>query len=836
VLSFIGGYERQAAMKIKRKTKFIVLSVVLLLLGVFIFSLVIPVNSAITVRVGVYENQPKIFTDQGKVSGFWPDIIGYIASIQGWQIEYVHGTWAECLARLENNEIDIMPDVAYTTERAQKYTFSQEAVYVSWSMVYTQAGINIQSIIDLQGKTIAVLEGSVNVEGPDGIKTLTRNFGIDCTFIYTDSYVNVFEMLDNKEADAGVVSKDFGYSHEKDYGVARTAIIFQPAQLYFAFPKQSSITSYLTGVIDYRLTQMKGDENSIYYQSLNQWLGINVEQKTVFPGWVEWTLLGVVILALILGAGTYLLRFQVKRKTKELADDIAKRNKMEKELSESEERFRRVLENIPDVVVLYDTDLRIQYINEATRKITGQSTAYFLGHRDEEILPPEVYNTYMPTLKETLLTRKIHSIDVEITLPGTGYRFLFITCIPLLDEKGGVREIVAITHDITERKQTEAKIRESEEKLHLILETIPLGLAVADTEGKIFQVNREAIRLSGYSEQELIGKKSLELLIDMDCEKGEENLRKTIETGYSESNQYTLRKKDGYEFPAEVYRALVKDTSGKIIGIVYIVQDITERLQAMEEHQKNIEYKEIDRMKTNLLSTVSHELRTPLAGIKGYVTLLLDYYTKLKKTQKWESLEAIDDSTDRLTELIEHLLDMSRLDSGLFKLHLVPVDAHDVIATAIKEAKMRAPNYHFSITMASRLPEVTADAKRLRQVIDNLLDNAIKYSAEGTEINIKAEVKAGELKISVIDQGRGIPEGEKDKIFDRFYRIEEKLKKDPGGLGLGLSLCKALVEAHGGHIRVESEEGKGSTFYFTIPLAKDKNARDINPPAKQLSF
>jgi signal transduction histidine kinase len=115
---------------------------------------------------------------------------------------------------------------------------------------------------------------------------------------------------------------------------------------------------------------------------------------------------------------------------------------------------------------------------------------------------------------------------------------------------------------------------------------------------------------------------------------------------------------------------------------------------------------------------------------------------------------------------------------------------------------------------------VTADARRLRQVIDNLLDNAIKYSPEGTEITVRAEVKAEELLVSVADLGRGIPAAELNKIFDRMYRIEQRLGKDPGGLGLGLSLCKALVEAHGGRIWVESQVEKGSTFFFTIPLKK----------------
>jgi PAS domain S-box-containing protein len=390
------------------------------------------------------------------------------------------------------------------------------------------------------------------------------------------------------------------------------------------------------------------------------------------------------------------------------------------------------------------------------------------------------------------------------------------------------RRTKELAEDVAKRGKTEKELRESEEKLRLILETIPQGLAVSDMEGKIIQVNRAATRLTDYSNKELIGKKYRELFVENDRNRVVESLKKTIETGYSGSNIYTLRKKDSSELPVEMNRTLVKDQAGNIIGTLAMIEDITERRQAEEEHRKNIEYRELDRLKTNILSTVSHELRTPLASIKGYSSLLLMYDRRLNNAQKRESLEAIDRSTDRLTELIEHLLDMSRLDAGLLRLNLEAVKPSNIFLVAVSEAKLRSPKYKFKVEINRRLPALTADSKRLRQVIDNLLDNAIKYSPEGTEITIRAEVKAEELRVSVADQGQGIPVDEIDKIFDRMYRIEQRLGKDPGGLGLGLSLCKALVEAHGGRIWVESQVDKGSTFYFTIPLKKEKQ----NAPKK----
>ena len=222
--------------------KVLILVICLMLLLPAVLSSAVSADNTIVVRVGVYENEPRIFTDdQGKISGFWPDIIEYIAEKEGWQIEYVRGTWSECMTRLENHEIDMMPNVAYSTEGAVKFDYSKEPAYVTWAIVYEAAGVNVVNVLDLEGKRVAVMEGANNVEGQDGIKAIVDNFNVNCTFNYLDSYVQVFEMLDSKEADAGVVGKDFAYTQAMNYNVIQTPIMFQPAELYFAFPKGSGL-------------------------------------------------------------------------------------------------------------------------------------------------------------------------------------------------------------------------------------------------------------------------------------------------------------------------------------------------------------------------------------------------------------------------------------------------------------------------------------------------------------------------------------------------------------------------------------------------------------------
>jgi len=257
------------------------------------------------------------------------------------------------------------------------------------------------------------------------------------------------------------------------------------------------------------------------------------------------------------------------------------------------------------------------------------------------------------------------------------------------------------------------------------------------------------------------------------------------------------------------------DKEGKPIRMVGTVQDITDIKRLWE---KVAEYEELSRLKSDILSTVSHELRTPLAIIKGYSTMLLDYTQKLSSKEKAEHLRSIDNATDRLTELVDHLLDMSRLDAGLLKLDMAFTSISKVIEKTVAEASLRAPKHNIASHVGGRLPRVNIDIKRIRQVLDNLIDNAYKYSEEGTEVVVSAQREGKELVVSVADQGAGIHAQEVNRVFDRMYSAEKRLTMGGEGLGLGLAISKGLVEAHGGRIWVESKRGKGSTFYFTLPL------------------
>ena len=244
-----------------------------------------------------------------------------------------------------------------------------------------------------------------------------------------------------------------------------------------------------------------------------------------------------------------------------------------------------------------------------------------------------------------------------------------------------------------------------------------------------------------------------------------------------------------------------------------------DNLHLLDETRKVAALRELDRMKTELLGTVSHELRTPLGSIKGYATTLLTHGNKLRKDEQREFLEIIDSEADRLRDLIENLLDLSRLEAGVLRIDCQPARLGRTARELVRKVQLASAQHEIRLDWPEDDPLVRADEKRVYQVIQNLVTNAVKYSPDGGHVTLSAHVNRHELVITVSDEGLGLPAAEIDRIFDRFHRVQSEVSRGIGGTGLGLAICKGLVEAHGGSIWAESDgEGRGSTFRFTLPL------------------
>ena len=240
-----------------------------------------PPNAPLTIRVGAYDNPPKVYRNpDGLVVGIFPDLLDMIAFEEGWQIEYVFGSWSQCLRNLENGTIDLMVDIAQSKERGQKFDFSDETVFLNWGSVYSARGTFIESFLDLRGKSVAVVRDDIHTVGENGIRQLDRNFELGLSYVEADSYREVFELLAASRADAGVVNRLFGSIHAKGYQIAQSPLIFNPVQLKFAVPKCSALGKTLIQRIDAQIAKAKQDTTSLYHEIINTYLaGIEFQRK-----------------------------------------------------------------------------------------------------------------------------------------------------------------------------------------------------------------------------------------------------------------------------------------------------------------------------------------------------------------------------------------------------------------------------------------------------------------------------------------------------------------------------------------------------------------------------
>ena len=246
------------------------------------------------------------------------------------------------------------------------------------------------------------------------------------------------------------------------------------------------------------------------------------------------------------------------------------------------------------------------------------------------------------------------------------------------------------------------------------------------------------------------------------------------------------------------------DKSGELWGGVLLIQDITE--QKRMEHAKD-----------EMLSSVSHEMRTPLTAMLGFIEFLLE--NEVDKEQERDFLQTVLRETQRLNDLISNFLDLQRLSADLENYQLEPFAVSTLLNESSHLFAMASRKHRIIVECPDRLPKVMGDSKRLQQVMKNLLSNAIKYSPAGGTITLGAHQEGNEIVVSVKDEGLGIPQQALTKIFTRFYRVDDSDRRIPGGIGLGLALVKEMVKAHGGRVWAESTIRKGSTFYFTLPLA-----------------
>ncbi len=771
-------------------------------------------SSPLVIRVGAYENQPKIFTDEtGEIVGLFPDVLNSIARKEGWALKYVPGTWSQCLKRLEANQIDLMVDVAFSEKRARKYYFSNETFLVNWATVYTDQKQSIESLVDLRGKKIAVMRGSIHTEGEGGIKKLALEFDIECSFIEVDNYKEVFELLHKGEADAGIVNRIFGALFADDYDLRKTSIIFNPRHLKFAFPKDSAIAHVLAKKIDANLRRLKGNPDSIYNRAVYVYLS-GLPREMLFA------------------------KSEMTKPEKRIL------------LTTAEKAWIR---EHPVIRLGVDPEFApFEYVS-SDGTYSGITSDYIKILNQRLGLDMQVAKGL--TWEESVAWAKTRKIDVLPCVAPTQERKQFFKfSVPYINFH---RVIITRTdtpflsglNDITDMRVAVQRDTSHEGYLrdhtyiepHLFKTQQDALLAVSNGQVQAFigniasstywirKLNLTNLKVAAPVSQET---QNLHFAVRSDWPVLVRILNKGLASISPEEENDIRRRWVNIEYKPGIAPRLVWRYLLQIAGVALIILLITlwwnfrlkKEIEKRTEIDKklfeaNQNLKKLDQLKSMFIASMSHELRTPLNSIIGFTGVIVQGMTGPLNAKQQDHLTRVYNSAKHLLALITDVIDISKIEAGRIDVFTEDIILSEVISEAVIniDPQLKAKNLEIDISVPADL-QMRTDRKRLLQCLINYLSNAVKYTETG-RIGVKARTCEENVEILVSDTGIGIPPEDQIRLFEAFERLDSHLRVKAGGTGLGLYLTRKLAtEILGGETLFNSQKDRGSTFGLLIPM------------------
>ncbi len=533
-----------------------------------------------------------------------------------------------------------------------------------------------------------------------------------------------------------------------------------------------------------------------------------------------------------------------------VTQDVTSRRAAEESLRRSEQRFHSLVDSITDYAVfMLDPSGRVATWNRGAEKVKGYTAKEIVGQHFSAFYTPEDRAARKPDRILDIVAREGRFEDDSWRVRKDGSLFWANVVITALrDDDGNLAGFAKVTRDLTERRRVDEALRQSEERLRLLIEGVSdYAIYMLDLEGRVTTWNLGAERMKGYRASEIIGRHFSLFFPAEDVKAGKpvRELEVARSEGRFEDEGWRVRR-DGSRFWANVVVAAIYDSQGRQVGFGKVTRDLTARHQAEEAERKALVERmareaaeaseaatrraaeraneaaaranEANRIKDEFLAIVSHELRTPLNAILGYSSLLRQRPPEAAMLAK--GLDAIHRNAEAQAKLIDDILDVSRIITGKLRLELRPIDLVATVNEAIDVIRpsAAAKKIALDVQVLTDAPVLEADRDRIRQIVWNLLSNAVKFTDAGGSVVVTIDQVASHLRMSVRDSGRGIAPEFLPFVFDRFRQADSSTTRQLGGLGLGLSIVKQLVELHGGQVDVESAGlGRGSLFRVVLP-------------------
>jgi two-component system sensor histidine kinase VicK len=500
--------------------------------------------------------------------------------------------------------------------------------------------------------------------------------------------------------------------------------------------------------------------------------------------------------------------------------DVTDQRLMEQALMSSEERYRETVENSLGFVFTCSVEGRLTSLNSFTAETLGYRAEALMGRSVTELMDAEGAALFQECLR-TLETEEEWQGALHLRRSDGVYRRIAARSRRM--QLPGERPFV-LNHgmDVTEQHQAEQALHLATRQRELILEAVGEGIYGIDLEGRVTFINETGARALGYSPEQLTGRDLHELIHHSHAD-GTPYSKSTspILQAMRRSEPIRMRdevfwRQDGTAIPVEYSANPIMD-DGQISGMVVAFRDVSER-------------RRLERMKDEFISTVSHELRTPLTSLRASLGLIASGSLDKRPEKQRQMVEMAIGNSDRLIRLVNDILDFDSVEKGRLPLHRQPVQAIDLLRRAADVAHATLLQHRITLHIDAVTAPVFADEERILQVLNELVGNAIKFSPKDTSIRLAAQTvpstsgapgssALGEVCFIVEDQGRGISQEKLERIFERFQQGDASDSRALGGTGLGLALCRSIVEQHGGRIWVESTPDQGSRFLFTLPAA-----------------
>ncbi len=508
-----------------------------------------------------------------------------------------------------------------------------------------------------------------------------------------------------------------------------------------------------------------------------------------------------------------------------ISRDITEYYRAQQAVRDSEANWRSLVESVPDIISTLDLDYRLQFVNRLPPTLELKPED-LVGKSVFDFLPEEHHQRIKEACAKVIETGELATYEVQGLISG----YWYASCIGPIQQDGELVGFVMASTNITDRKQAEIELQHSEERFRRAVLNAPLPIMIHVEDGEVLQISRAWTELTGYTLEDIptISK----WLEQADSEETEE-----IKAHLSQLYRSTERVAEGeYVIITQSGERQVWEFSSSLLGTlpdkrqlgISMALNITERIKtqkAMQHAKETAEY--ASRAKSDFLANMSHELRTPLNAIIGFAEILRDELVGSINVEQKECVNDIHISGQHLLEMINDILDLSKIEAGKMVLQLETfsiveaVEEVNTIITALAVKKKLDLDLNYNLDCM-----IEADRVKFKQIFYNLLSNAVKFTPEGGKVATQLRVSETELCAEVVDTGIGISEADQAKLFAPFTQIDTSKSRRYGGTGLGLALTHRLIMLHGGEISVKSQEGKGSSFTLRIPLQQLKDGTD----------